>query len=104
MEVSDQLQSLATLHLGAESHMHWTQHITVQKMGGPPAPSDKPILIHWSQLTATNNYTKKFLQAHTDLPNSKARYWKTLTFAELKGFVACLINVGTHTHTTITFY
>ena len=25
MEVSDQLQALATLHLGAESHMRWTQ-------------------------------------------------------------------------------
>ena len=48
-------------------------------------------------VTKTNNYTKKFLQAHTDLPNSKARYWKTLTFAEVKGFVACLINIGRYT-------
>jgi len=55
-------------------------------------------------VTETNNYTKKFLQAHTDLPNSKARYWKTLTFAELKGFVACLINTGGHAQPTIALY
>jgi len=97
MEASDHLQALATLHLGAESYMRWTQHITVEKMGGLHAPSNKPILIHRSQLKATNNYTKKFLQAHADLPNSQARYWKTSTFAELKGFVACLINIGIHT-------
>jgi hypothetical protein len=49
-------------------------------------------------VTATNNCTKKFLQAHTDLTNSKARYWKTVTFAELTGFVACLIYIHTHIH------
>jgi hypothetical protein len=48
-------------------------------------------------VTEANNYTKKFLQAHTDLPNSKARYWGTLTFAEQKGFVACLMHISRHT-------
>jgi hypothetical protein len=55
-------------------------------------------------VTETRNYTKTFLQAHTGLPNSKARYWKILTFAELKGFVACLIIIGTYTQPTIALY
>jgi len=55
-------------------------------------------------VTETNNYTKNFLQAHTDMPNLKARYQKTLTFAELKGFVACLINIDRHTQPTIALY
>ena len=41
----------------------------------------------------TNNYARNFLQAHTDLPpNSRARKWKNVTFAELKGFIACGLN------------
>jgi len=41
----------------------------------------------------TNNYARNFLQAHTDLPpNSRARKWKNIIVAELKGFIAFGLN------------
>jgi hypothetical protein len=41
----------------------------------------------------TNNYARNFLQAYTDLPpNSRARKWKNIIVAELKGFIAFDLN------------
>jgi hypothetical protein len=41
----------------------------------------------------TNNYARNFLQAHTDLPpNTRARKWKNIIVAELKGFIAFGLN------------
>lgn len=45
-----------------------------------------------------NNYAKIFLQAHKDPPpNLRARNWKNVIQAELKGFIDCLINIYIHT-------
>jgi hypothetical protein len=56
-------------------------------------------------VTQTTYYAKKCLLVHTDLPpNSRPRNWKNLTLAELKGFIACLINMGLQKRPTIASY
>ena len=53
----------------------------------------------------TNNYARQFHLNHMVLsPHSRARNWKDLTLAELKGFTACILNMGLERRPTIASY
>ena len=53
----------------------------------------------------TNNYARQFHLNHMVLsPHSRARKWKDLTLAELKGFIACILNMGLERRPTIASY
>ncbi|CAK9832789.1 PiggyBac transposable element-derived protein 4 [Anthophora retusa] len=52
----------------------------------------------------TNAYADNFLSRRNLYPNSRARKWKDITISELKGFIACVINMGIQKWPTISSY
>ncbi|XP_043263437.1 piggyBac transposable element-derived protein 4-like [Colletes gigas] len=52
----------------------------------------------------TNAYADNFLSRRNLHPNSRARKWQDITISELKGFIACVINMGLQKRPTISSY
>ncbi|PNF29783.1 hypothetical protein B7P43_G10690 [Cryptotermes secundus] len=58
-----------------------------------------------SIVTQTNNYARTFLQTQKNIsPHSQVLKWKDITLTELKGFIACLLNMAIKRQPTISSY
>lgn len=56
-------------------------------------------------MTQTNNYARTFLQSQKNIsPHSRVLKWTDVTVTELKGFIACLLNMGIKRQPTISSY
>ncbi|PNF32253.1 hypothetical protein B7P43_G17701 [Cryptotermes secundus] len=58
-----------------------------------------------SIVTQRNNYARTFLQSQKNIsPHSQVLKWTDVTVTELKGFIACLLNMGIKRQPTISSY
>ncbi|XP_023708349.1 piggyBac transposable element-derived protein 1-like [Cryptotermes secundus] len=112
---------------GTVESIHWTEvaesNIQAQlpfcytETEGPkhiPSPPMTPIQYFYlffttsllnSIVTQTNNYATTFLQSQKNIPpHSRILKWTDVTVTELKGFIACLLNMGIKGQPTISSY
>jgi hypothetical protein len=94
-----------------------TQNLKYSELQGPkhaPPQGAPPLSYFYMFFTVrllqeivvqTNNYARQFHLDYMVLsPHSRTRKWKDLTLAELKGFIACILNMGLERRPTIASY